>query len=289
MNENDKDIIDILEIDNLTYIKTRDPKFEARAIRSLPNEDIMLHYHDDIEITCQLEGNSTHIVNERHYLLRENELLVINNHFPHYNHAFPEDVRVIVVIISEKYLNNMIIESGFDPQIIDLVNALRFNKFEEPIVFSPKLRAILNDMDENNNDHRIPSNPYKQRLLIGLFLVELTNLGITSEYQTVKDNNDLISYILSNIQTANLNAYARKLNYSVSFTSRKIKADYDATFLEILHEMRLQKAARLLISSDVKIENIMHQIGYTNKTHFYQLFKSRYEMTPSKYRKQNIN
>ncbi len=57
------------------------------------------------------------------------------------------------------------------------------------------------------------------------------------------------------------------------------------TFIEILQELRLKKAVRLLTDTTENIESIMGTIGYSNKTHFYAIFKEKYNQTPSNYRK----
>ncbi len=278
--------IDFLKIDDLTFIRNIDPKFEVRAVKSEPNETIPMHYHDDIEFHCQLKGNITHIIDDNEYHLEQGELVIINRKLPHCNLPITEDDINLVVIVSHRFLNNLIIESGFDHQIINLKNLLLSNNFEFKYSLTPKLTSLLEDMLENTKDYH-PVSPFKQRILITLFIMELTNLNFIIQ-DTSKDGFlDLVSYINENIKDASLSDYADKVNYSSSYVSRRIKEDYEASFMEILIEIRMQKAARRLISTNDKIENIMYQIGYTNKTHFYELFKSRYNQTPSSYRKQN--
>ena len=56
-------------------------------------------------------------------------------------------------------------------------------------------------------------------------------------------------------------------------------------FQELQQELRLQKAAKLLISSDATIDEIVSAIGYSEKSYFYRTFKKKYGLTPKEFRK----
>jgi len=51
-----------------------------------------------------------------------------------------------------------------------------------------------------------------------------------------------------------------------------------------MNENRMQQAAILLQSSEVKIYNIGYMIGYMNPNNFTRAFRNYYGMTPTKYR-----
>ncbi|MFW2551437.1 helix-turn-helix domain-containing protein [Klebsiella pneumoniae] len=46
----------------------------------------------------------------------------------------------------------------------------------------------------------------------------------------------------------------------------------------------MKKAEKLLTTTDISISEIMKELGFTNSTHFYKLFKEKYGTTPKKYR-----
>lgn len=55
--------------------------------------------------------------------------------------------------------------------------------------------------------------------------------------------------------------------------------DYGLTFT-------MKKAAYLLAETEIPIAAIETKLGFTNRTHFYKIFKKKYDMTPGTYRKQ---
>lgn len=275
--------VEIIDINDIKFVKNLDPKFEARAVPATPNQTISTYFHNDVEIACQLKKSTTYEIADLVITINPGELLIINNKTPHRNHVVAEDSLNIILFISERYLNNMIIESTFDKSIIDLCVALNSHLFNQTISMNDKLINLLYEMNENLVDD-LPVNPHKQKLLIGLFIIELANLPIFSEFKRHKAENDLLDYIENNLKTASLQGYAKLLSYSVSFTSKKIKREYNATFMDILHTVRIQYAARLLIGTDLKVSTIMEDIGYSNKTHFYRLFKEKNGFTPHEFR-----
>lgn len=78
-----------------------------------------------------------------------------------------------------------------------------------------------------------------------------------------------------------------KLNYTGDYLNRIIKKysglclfDYGMTFC-------LERAKELLLNTNKSISSISESLGFTNRTHFYKLFKEKYNMTPKEYRTLN--
>ena len=57
------------------------------------------------------------------------------------------------------------------------------------------------------------------------------------------------------------------------------------SFIDYLNEYRLTMASRLLLSSESSILDIAAEVGFDNLSYFNRIFKKRFEMTPSAYRK----
>jgi AraC-like DNA-binding protein len=54
----------------------------------------------------------------------------------------------------------------------------------------------------------------------------------------------------------------------------------------IIKTIRLQKATNLLLESSKTISEIVEEVGYTDDSHFYKIFKQNYGMTPTQYKEQ---
>ncbi|QHT61275.1 AraC family transcriptional regulator [Paenibacillus lycopersici] len=69
--------------------------------------------------------------------------------------------------------------------------------------------------------------------------------------------------------------------------TRVVKKCFGKTPTEWINEIRLQYAANLLVQTDDAIVSICMEAGYENLSHFYHLFKERFDSTPAKFRKGN--
>ena len=56
------------------------------------------------------------------------------------------------------------------------------------------------------------------------------------------------------------------------------------SFTEYKKNYRLQESARLLVETEKEITQIVEDIGFTNRSYFYRIFKEQYGMTPKDYR-----
>lgn len=237
------------------------------------------HTHDYIEIVFQLEGDIEHIVNKEKYFVKKNQMIIIGIDDVHQN--IQANAKSLIILISEKYLNNIVIESAFDPSILSLKHFL-LTGTPTVIDITSEMTSLIRSIYTNYIDK---SSAYyiRQRMLITQFILELESEAILNSPQQ-PNNSDLISYILENLQTASLHEYAEIIHYSPVTTTSKIKEKYGMTFSQIVKQIRLKKAADLLADSMDSVELIMEQIGYTNKTYFYKNFKEVYNLSPASYR-----
>jgi YesN/AraC family two-component response regulator len=57
----------------------------------------------------------------------------------------------------------------------------------------------------------------------------------------------------------------------------------------MIQTIKLDKAIELLVSSDLKINDISEVVGYENTTYFIRTFKKLYGISPNKYRERYID
>ena len=66
--------------------------------------------------------------------------------------------------------------------------------------------------------------------------------------------------------------------------TRCMKKYFGASPSEFINELRLERAAHLLLSSEDSVFDIMLDCGFQNTSYFNKRFKEKYHMTPTKYR-----
>lgn len=78
---------------------------------------------------------------------------------------------------------------------------------------------------------------------------------------------------------------ADKMCVSLSQLNRKVKAITGFNSSGYILQMRLDKAKRLLTSTDTPIGDIALKCGFPEMSYFSRIFKQAFQMTPSQYRK----
>jgi AraC-like DNA-binding protein len=88
---------------------------------------------------------------------------------------------------------------------------------------------------------------------------------------------------LSRAELANL------LHYSGDYLNKICKRYTGMTLFEYGTTFSIRKAEYYLLKTDMTINEIIIQLGYTNKSHFYKLFKNKHQMTPEFFRAKHVS
>jgi two-component system response regulator YesN len=84
-----------------------------------------------------------------------------------------------------------------------------------------------------------------------------------------------------------LNDLAGKFYVSSPYLSRRFREKTGLTLIEYLEDIRMDKAQEYLINSEAQIADISEQVGYMDPAYFAQVFKKKYNLSPSEYRQRN--
>ena len=95
--------------------------------------------------------------------------------------------------------------------------------------------------------------------------------------------------IAENIHDSNLSPdmLASALGMSRTKLYRDIKGIDGQSLSDYVRNIRLEKAAHLLVNSNMNIQEIMNEVGFVNSSHFTKIFKLKFDMTPTEYKKKH--
>ncbi len=89
-------------------------------------------------------------------------------------------------------------------------------------------------------------------------------------------NNPAAPYTLENL--------AQKANMSRSTFAEHFSAVFGRGPIDVLKEMRLHQAARLLLTTDGSVKKIAGQVGYASRSYFTRAFTASFGVSPARYR-----
>ena len=108
-------------------------------------------------------------------------------------------------------------------------------------------------------------------------------LNRTEQSRTERIDQYLQTNFMCNIQLEDL---AKLLHLSRRQTTRVLLENYGMSFRERLLNIRMDRAAWLLRTTDMPVGKLIGAVGYASEAAFYQTFRSYFKITPLQYRKQ---
>lgn len=78
---------------------------------------------------------------------------------------------------------------------------------------------------------------------------------------------------------------ANALGISRTKLYRDMKRIDGQSLSDYVRNVRLEKAAYLLVNTNLNVQEVMNEVGFSNSSHFTKIFKLKYEVTPSEYKK----
>lgn len=129
-------------------------------------------------------------------------------------------------------------------------------------------------------------NTYEHMLLHWLELFTQKIQVQLSDYKNKEKMQVAITYIRENYnQDFNMAVVSNEVSMNYSLFSLAFKEYTGTNFVNYLKELRMEKAKEYLQHSELRIGEISQNVGYENEKHFMKIFKVRYGISPTEYRK----
>ncbi|TCK98729.1 AraC-like DNA-binding protein [Natranaerovirga hydrolytica] len=129
------------------------------------------------------------------------------------------------------------------------------------------------------------------RCAIVLFLSNLHRIHrpnlVISESSMMKKYfiGNILKYMSDNYTTATLSSTAEYFNYNPAYFSTIFQKYAYCSFTQKMLEFKLEHARRLLITTNLTVQEISANIGFKEKSYFYRCFKKNYGVTPGQFRR----
>jgi len=253
------------------------------------------HYHPEYEIVMVTESTGKRFIGDHISDFHPGNLAFIGPNIPHTyrnDERYYEDrsalrAKSIVIHFTESSLGNDFLElpeaKPLHKLFEDSLHALDvFGETHDSI--SKKLYAIVKlsglkrwlclvdillELSESKT-----LTPITKSTHIGYNEKESKRLCTVFDWITSNFERDIKLAEAAEIAQMNENAFSRFF----SLRTRK-------TFSGFVQELRLQKAAKLLVENDMTITEVCYECGYNNVSNFNRQFLNHYQMNPMKYKK----
>ena len=255
------------------------------------------HTHNYVEMTYMVKGSTKHIINGSEQLtLKTGDLLILNQYVTQeLFQAGSDDIAVNFIIRPEFFSGTLEMMEGESTLKDFITSSLSDTDMPGYLHFESHDLLPVQNLIEN----MIWTIANKRR---GVDVINMTTMGLlflnlmrfaptagtlnpaVAEQNTVYE---MIRYIDVHFRDAMLKKFAERKGESIYYLCRLIKKSTGHSFKELLKQRKLREASKLLVTSQMTVEEIMSEVGYDNSSFFYHAFSGQYGMSPAEYRKRN--
>lgn len=266
------------------------------------------HTHNYVEVIYMCEGSTRHVIDGNEVVLKQGELLFLNqNAVQEIYPAGENDIAVNFIILPEFFdsaLRMMETEENMLRQFV--INSLRGESRVEGrgteqnagesssagyLHFKVADVLPVQNLVENLIWTILNKQPNKRsinQMTMGLLFLQLTNYIDRVETDDAKEGRrfmmTVLMFIEEHYRDGELSDLAEEMHYDLYWMSREIKKQSGRTYTELVQQKRLSQAAYLLTNTKMSVMDIGLAVGYENMSYFHRIFQARYGMTPRKYR-----
>ena len=253
------------------------------------------HRHNYVEMVYMVSGFTRHKINGNEVVLREGELLLMNQHATQEIYPARENDLAVNFMILPQFFDNVLMMLGTENYmirdfIIDClkstsghVDYLHFQVAEVLPIQNLMENLIYTLLHPAQNQRQL--NQYTIGLLFMHLLQHTEVLTIGGDRFEDEVMMKVLSLIEEHYNDGELSDLCEELNTDLYTISRIIKRRTGRTYTDLLQEKRISLAAYLLANTELPVTDISADVGYNNFSYFYKIFKKEYGMTPKEYRK----
>lgn len=233
-----------------------------------------VHSHNFYELIYVLSGKCDQYIGTSHCLIHLNvhEGCILKPGTMHMMERSDKDDLVIKFSISQELFDKailLLLDMRFENDIII------FKYYNANISFH--ISVLIKEYIQKRRFYKLAVQKH-----LTLLFVELLR-GPYEQYSDILY--ELGAYFEENQDKMNLQDFAKQIGYNEDYTGKLIKRSTGKNFKEIVLDLKIDKAAKMLRETDDSIAVIAEKLGYSNPSGLYRQFQRTNGMTPSEYRK----
>ena len=243
------------------------------------------HTHDYFELFLVNSGFACHFVNGANQMIKKGTLVFIRPEDSHYYSSMSPDFRIMNMLLSKEIVSTLFdfLGEGYNPDFF----------YSSPLpqkvqLSQPEYEYVVNELEKLVLSKRVFKSTCETYFRIALFNIFTMGFPLAPVSQHTNIPDWLRWLVLEMMKKENfitgLDAMKRLSNRSYEHMARACRKYLHKTPTELINELRIDYAAKEIISSGESITNICYNSGFQNLSHFYHVFKSQYGCPPVEFK-----
>ncbi|GAA3405578.1 AraC family transcriptional regulator [Paenibacillus hodogayensis] len=261
-----------------------------------------LHMHDYIQLAYVVRGVGAHTFCDKTLTVGKGDLFIIPPLRPHCINSFEDkEFEFVLLDFMPAFLGDHLkpFSRSLFQHVVHFENTGTASEWLQPWLHISQdkqllVEGLLQDIQEEVQNREegyefsVQINVVKLLILIDREFRKTERQRQSAEGQRpqYKQFDDVIRYIQENYgQDIPLEQGAVIANMTPAYFSHLFKKTTGQTFVEYLHEVRIERAKELIRIGAHTMTQICFQVGFRHLSHFIRTFKKRTGMTPTDYKK----
>lgn len=276
-----------------------DGEWDINVHQYTVGSDARMHTHDFNEIAYISGGKGIHCIAGEQFPVQRGDFVILNAFVPHQFVSGPDTPLVIYnCVFLPPALNQDLTESG---NFIHIACQYLFHTLQDtdepkdfikisgirPAEIEPILREMQDERAGKQDGYRQVLQSNLMRLLIFIFRLykrDAKQVQTPSAYKRLVVQNAL-AYIREHCEREiRVDELAERAYISGGYFSRIFKEVTGKSVIHAVQEIRMDRAASLLKSTNHSVAKIAADAGYSDLKYFYELFTQQFGMTPGEFR-----
>lgn len=262
------------------------------------DQEMYLHKHTYIEMDYVYQGFCTYYIDNvnNSFVLKEKQMCIVNQNVVHGIETSGKENIIIKCMIPFEYIN---LDQFYEARQEVAIKRFLQHAMTENVTKASYMIFHISDTEymeelfyymfceylEKSLGWRVGIKNHVSNLFLYLMRVKDDEILQTREMEEENLNiTKVLDCILKNYQYITLKDLAKDFHFHENYLSRMIKQHYDINFRDLLCQIRLKEAEKLLLNTNLPVTEIAAKIGYQKPNFFYKLFKEHYGVTPIEFR-----
>ena len=245
-----------------------------------------MHTHYCAELFYVISGSGSFIVEDKTFLVKENDLVMINPNVEHTEKSLNSSPLEYIVLGIEG------LAFTFDGEIENKnYKVYNFKDNKQQILFF--LTILLKESEEQKPEYEFVCQNLLEVLLIQLIRYADYSLSVTNVLLSKKMSKEcgiIKRYIDSNYSdNITLDSLAQMTHMNKYYLIHAFTKYTGLSPINYLNQRRIQEGKNLLETTDYSIGQISNILGFSSQSYFSQSFKNTVGMPPNEYKKRSKN
>lgn len=254
-----------------------------------------LHIHEFFEIVYLERGSVMHLYGPTRRRVEAGSLFIVNPSIPHGYEVDGDGARICNVVLTEQALSVLSLKPDTALLIGEITGHKRFSLDYLHIMLSEEtnaqVRRIILEMDR---EFRRKKQGYQAILsgylltLAGMIVRAIEESGISAADRSPSQRKlgEVTRYIVENChRPLSVERLAREHGWTPDHLNRLLRKSIGDTTQGFIGRVRAAKAAQLLLSDGITVDEAAKSVGYGDARALRRAFKRYYGVPPSEFRR----